>query len=165
MDVGSVTDSPGIDAEIAPVCSGDEVEYNCTVRGRGLEWIITLPQDMTIEHPFNSVEQSFPVHTVTVSNISFTFSRISPPNNHPLISRLLISPATSVVNGTVVVCEDGVTHANSSTRVNVVHNNSTLTDNAVRGRSIIFNSLIATLCKLLRLGQASLQLKIFWLRY
>ena len=41
MHVGSVTDSPGIDAEIAPVCSGDEVEYNCTVPGRALEWVIT----------------------------------------------------------------------------------------------------------------------------
>ena len=138
MHVGSVTvtyDSPGIDAEIAPVCSGDELEYNCTLQGRALEWVVTLPQDMTIEHPFNSVDYFFPVHTVTVSNTSFTFSRISPPNSRPLISGLLISPATSVVNGTLVVCEDGETRANSSTRVNVVHNNSTLTDNAVRGRS------------------------------
>ena len=107
--------------EVAPVCSGDELEYNCTVRGRGLEWVITLPQDMTIEHPVNSVEQSFPVHTVTVSNISFTFSRISPPNNGPLISRLLISPATGVVNGTVVVYEDGETRTNSSTRVHIIN--------------------------------------------
>ena len=106
--------------EVAPVCSGDELELTCTVPGRVLEWFITLPQDMTIEHPVNSVEQFFPVHTVTVSNISFTFSRISPPNSHPLISRLLISPATSVVNRTVVVCEDTEMRTNSSTRVHII---------------------------------------------
>ena len=126
--------------EVAPVCSGDELELTCTIPGRALEWFITLmpPEDITFEHPLNSVEQIIPVHTITVSNTSFTFSRISPPNNGPLISRLLISPATSVVNGTVVVCVDRETRTNSSIiRVNVVHNNSTLTNNAVQGRSKI----------------------------
>ena len=109
--------------EVAPVCGRDELELACTVPGRALEWVVTfkLPQDMTIEHPFNSVDHFFPIHTVTVSNISFTFSRISPPNSRPLISGLLISPATSVVNGTVVVCEDVETRANSSTRVHVIY--------------------------------------------
>jgi hypothetical protein len=92
-------------------------------------------EDMTLEYPLNTVEQSFPVHTITVNNISFTFSRISPPgNSHPLISRLLISPTTSVVNGTLVVCADRETRTNSSTTVNyVVHNSSTLTD---KGKSL-----------------------------
>jgi hypothetical protein len=134
---GAVTiNSPGINAEVAPVCSGDELELNCTVPGRALEWIISLMpplQDMTLEYPLNSVEQSFPVHTITVNNISFTFSRISPPgNSHPLKSRLLISPATSVVDGTLVVCENGETRTNSSTTVNVVHNNAV----TVQGRSL-----------------------------
>ena len=106
--------------EVAPVCGGNELELTCTVSGRGLEWVITLPQDMTIEHPVNSVEQSFPVHTVTVSNISFTFSRVSLPKSRPLISRLLINPATSVINGTLVVCEDGEMRTNSSTRVHII---------------------------------------------
>ena len=96
--------------EVAPVCSGDELELTCTVPGRALEWFITLmptSEDVTFEHPLNSVEQSLPVHTIKVNNnTSFIFSRTSPPNTHPLMSRLLISPATSVVDGAIVVCED-----------------------------------------------------------
>ena len=134
--------SSGINADVAPVCCRDELEINCTVPGRVLEWNITLmpPENITLKSIVDSVSPSFQPHTQTVNNgsISFIFSRISPPGNtHPLISKLLISPATSVVNGTIVVCADRETRTNSSTRVNVVHNNSTLTDNAVQGRSII----------------------------
>jgi hypothetical protein len=141
---GAVTiNSPGINAEIAPVCSGDELELTCIISGRVLEWNITLmppSEDTTFEYPLNSLDQAFPLHTITVDNIiSFTFSRISPPNSHPLISRLLISPATSVVNGTVVICADRATRTNSSTTVDVVHNNSTLIDNdAIQGRSLLY---------------------------
>ena len=110
--------------EVAPVCSGDNLELTCTIPGRGLEWVITLmplSEDTTYEYPLNSLEQSIPIHTIKVNNnISLIFSRVSPPKSRPLISRLLISPATSVVNGTVVVCEDGETHTNSSTRVHII---------------------------------------------
>ena len=141
IHAGSVTiNSFGINADVAPVCSGDELEINCTVPGRVLEWTVSLlpPEDTTLKSIVDSVSLSFQPHTQTINNgsISFIVSRISPRGNtHPLVSRLLISPATSVVNGTIVVCADRETHANSSTRVNVVHNNSTLTDNAVQGRS------------------------------
>ena len=132
--------SSGINAEVAPVCCGDELEINCTVSGRVLEWTVSLlpPEDTTFKTAIDSVAPSIQPHTQTVNNgsISFIVSRISPRGN-TLMSRLLISPATSVVNGTVVVCADRETRANSSTRVNVVHNNSTLTDNAIKGRSII----------------------------
>jgi hypothetical protein len=140
--VGSVIiTSPGINTEVAPVCSGNELEFNCTAPGRALEWNITLTpssEDMTYEYryPLNSVEQSFPVHTITVNNVSFIFSRISPSNSRPLISRLLISPATNVVDGILVVCADRETRTNSSTSVNVVHNNGTLIENAIQGRSL-----------------------------
>jgi hypothetical protein len=131
--------SPGINTEVAPVCSGDELELICTVPGRVLEWTVSLmppSEDMIFEYPLTSVEQP---HTIKVNgSISFTFSRISPQYSHPLISRLLISPATSDVNGTVVVCADRETRTNSSITVNVVHNNNTLTNNAVtvQGRSL-----------------------------
>ena len=132
--------SPGINAEVAPVCSGDELELICTVSGRVLEWVITLmplSEDTTYEYPLNSVEQSLPVHTIKINkNISLIFSRSSSPNSRPLISRLLISPATSVVNGAIVVCEDTEMRTNSSTRVNVIHKNNTFMDNAELGRSL-----------------------------
>ena len=37
--------------EVAPVCSGDELELTCTVPGRVLEWVITLmplSEDMAV---------------------------------------------------------------------------------------------------------------------
>ena len=151
----------GINADVAPVCCGDKLEINCTVPGRVLEWTVSLlpPEDTTFKSAVDSVSPSIQPHTQTVSNgsISFIISRISPPGNtHPLVSRLLISPATSVVNGTIVVCADRETRANSSTTVNVVHNNSPLTDNAVQGRSVII-----ILLKIIKTGpgQASLQSK------
>ena len=97
-------DSPGIDAKVAPVCSGDDLELICTLPGRALEWNIILmpPEDMTFEYPVNSVAQSIPVHTITVSNISFTFSRVSSPGNtHPLMSRLLINDVTVLIDYSV----------------------------------------------------------------
>lgn len=84
-----------------------------------------LPEDMTLEHVVDSVTQMFPMHTITVDgSVMFTFSRISPPNTQPLISQLLISPATSIVNGSEVVCADRETRNSTSTTVNVVHNNA-----------------------------------------
>ena len=65
-----------------------------------LEWSVTLmpPEglDMTLEHVVEMVTQLFPMHTIIVNgSIMFIFSRISPPNSQPLISRLLINnPAT-----------------------------------------------------------------------
>ena len=111
--------------EVAPVCSGDELELTCTIPGRGLEWVITLmppSEDTTYEYPLNSVEMSLPVHTIKVNNqnISLIFSRVSPPNSRPLISRLLISPATSVIDRAIVVCEDIEMRTNSSTRVHII---------------------------------------------
>jgi hypothetical protein len=146
------------------VCSGDELELNCTVAGRVLEWTVSLmppSEDMTFEYPLTSPDPDpLPPHTIKVNgSISLIFSRITPQNSHPLKSRLLISPATSVINGTVVVCEDGETRTNLSTRVNVVHINSTLTDKAVQGRSI---PIIAIFVEI-KLAYTSLQSKSYWL--
>ena len=138
--------STGLKADVAPVCSGVELELMCLLAsGRVLEWSITLmsPENeaMTLDiFTVDSVISTFPMHTVVVNgSIMFIFSRISPPNSQPLISRLLISPATSVVNGSVVICADRETRNSASTTVNVVHNNpnyrDTLTDHStVKGR-------------------------------
>ena len=105
------------------VCYGDELEINCTISGKVLEWIITLmpPENTTLKSIVESVSPSFQPHTQTVNNgsISFIVSRVSPRGN-TLMSRLLISPATSVINGTIVVCVDRETRANSSTRVQII---------------------------------------------
>ena len=91
--------------------------------------------DTTFEHVLDSITQMYPGHTVTINgSIMFTFTRISPANSQPLISRLLISPATSAVNGTEIMCVDRETLNSSSTTVNVVHNNSNDRDVIVHSR-------------------------------
>jgi hypothetical protein len=120
---GAVTLIP---PEVAPVCSGDELELTCIVPGRILEWTVSLmplSEDMTFEYPLTSPDPDpLPSHTIKVNgSISLSFSRITPQNSRPLKSRLLISPATSVINGTVVVCEDGETRTNLSTRVYILN--------------------------------------------
>ena len=62
----AIINSTGIKADIAPVCSGDEVELIWTISSeRVLEWSATLmpPEDMTLEHVVNMVTQIFPIHT------------------------------------------------------------------------------------------------------
>ena len=53
VDTGIVSiNSVGLRADIAPVCSGDELELTCTLAsGRVLEWSVTLmpPEDVTFE--------------------------------------------------------------------------------------------------------------------
>ena len=141
INIGIVS-SAGSKLGRAPVCSGDELELICTISsGRVLEWSVTLipPEDMTLEHIVDTVTQIFPMHTIIVNgSVMFTFSRISPPNSQQLISRLLISPATIIVNGTEVVCADRETRNSSLTIVNVIHNTNmgTLTGN-IKGRSLL----------------------------
>ena len=80
-----------------------------------MEYLSVLPENI-FEHVVDSITPMFSNHTVTVnSSVMLNFSRISPPNSQPLISRLQISPATSIVNGTEVVCADRVTCNSSST--------------------------------------------------
>ena len=111
---------------IAPVCGGDELELTCAVSGRALEWNVSipwmLPEFSTFKHSLTSVERSSPDHTITINGSnSFVFSRISPQDSQPLISRLLISPTTGAVNGTVIICTDRETRNSSSTRVYIVN--------------------------------------------
>ena len=139
LDTSIVTiNSVGLRADIAPVCSGDELELTCTLAsGRVLEWNVTLmpPEDVTFEYVIDSITQTIPEYTVIINgSVMFTFSRVSPSNSRPLISRLLISPATNVVNGTEIMCVDRETLNSSSTTVNVVHNNSNDRDVTVHSR-------------------------------
>ena len=62
--------SSGINADVAPVCSGDELEISCTIQGRVLEWTVSLlpPEDTTLKSAVDSVTPSFQPHTQTVSN-------------------------------------------------------------------------------------------------
>ena len=112
----------------AVVCDGDQLELTCRLTGRVLEWNINLlPEDVNLEHVLDSISQTIPSHTIRVNSILFTFSRVSPPNSQPLVSRLVISRAnSSVINGTVVNCADRETRNSSSTIIKVITDQSSL---------------------------------------
>ena len=50
---------------------------------------------------------------VTINNAMITFSRLSSQDSSPLVSRLIISPVSSALNGTVVNCIEGFSSTES----------------------------------------------------
>ena len=111
------------------MCSGGQLELICTTSGDFLEWdIYQIVENGTIAvnlggRIFNSRPSQTPSYRL-INSVYFNFSRISPPNSLPLTSRLLISPASSKVNRTEIVCEDSVTSTALSTIVFVVTEDS-----------------------------------------
>ena len=128
MNAGEVTISP---SGIALACDGDQLQLTCHVTGRVLEWNINvLLEDDRFKSVLDSISPTLPSHTITVNaTIKFIFTRTSPPNSRPLMSRLVISQANSgILNGTVVSCADRETRNSSSTVINVI------TDQAIMGK-------------------------------
>ena len=66
------------------------------------------------------------LQALMVNSFSFNFSRVSPANRLPLVSKLMVTPARSSINGTEVICmcTDVITDVSSSTTVFVVNENS-----------------------------------------
>jgi hypothetical protein len=58
--------------------------------------------------------------SLQVNNTQFIFSRVSPSGSAPVESLLLISSASSYLNGTVVNCIDRTTGNSSSTIINII---------------------------------------------
>ena len=111
--IGKITLSP---LGIAPVCLGDQLELTCTTTERFLEWRFTLAE-------MNNYQQLVSVTTrvtvdLNVSHTLFIFSKNSTQNSLPLISALLINPASNILNGTVVNCVERETGESSSTVIN-----------------------------------------------
>ena len=52
---------------------------------------------------------------VNSESVLFTFSRISPLNTLPLITRLVTSPVSGDIHGTEVICQDRIICDSSST--------------------------------------------------
>ena len=98
------------------VCNGDQLELMCTITdsidtSRLLEWSFNLiPANATSYRIYNRVISSSSISNQTrhiiVNSTTFTFSRVSAPNGFPLISKLLISPVSNSLNGTLVNCMD-----------------------------------------------------------
>ena len=105
---------------VAPVCSGDQLELTCTITGDPLQWRFSVirgneTSDTEIRRSVNSIG---PVTSnLTVNSIVFNFSRISAHNSVPVMSRLMISPVSNSLNGTVMNCVDVESGEVSSTTI------------------------------------------------
>ena len=98
---------------LVPVCSGDQLEVICNTTETFLTWdILWIPDGATtaVNHGGQIINHQSPHDEtscyVIINSVFFNISRISPVNTLPMISRLVISPANSSINGTEVVCRD-----------------------------------------------------------
>ena len=107
--------------EKAPVCSGEQLEFICTTTG-DLEWGFNVfrENETTLTRISRVVPSAAPSPGGTTSLINstvFNFSKTSAEGASPVMSRLLISPVSRGLNGTVINCEDLSTADVSSTTV------------------------------------------------
>ena len=94
---------------VAPVCSGDELELTCTTTRNPLQWRFSVIRgdETTATEIRRSINSIGPVTSnLTINSTVFNFSRISAPNSMPVTSRLVISPVSNGLNGTVMSCVD-----------------------------------------------------------
>ena len=110
---GSVTISPH---GVAPVCCGHQLQLICTITGSILEWKIIPEQNYsTLE-----VRRYIPTGNMSFQygDSTIRFIRIS----HSMLVtsyKMLISPVSSSLNGTEVMCKDLMNQQSSSTVINV----------------------------------------------
>ena len=134
----SITSSKGMDSEadatpvaLSPsglvlVCSGGQLELMCTTAGGFLEWdIFRVPVNgaspVNFGGRFINNQPGLPPSYQVIDSVFFNFSRVSAPDTLPLISRVVISPVSSSLNGTEMVCIDTVTMASLSTIIHVIN--------------------------------------------
>ena len=113
---GLVEISPSV---VAPVCQvGDPLELTCTT-ATGIfhrwEFTVFLENVTHTTAPITSIGISGIPPPLTISTSTITFSRLSQsgPNILPLISRAVVSPVSSGLNGTVVNCFEGSSSTDS----------------------------------------------------
>ena len=66
-----------------------------------------------IAEPVTSAGLSGSPGPLTISTSTFTFSRLSGQGSSPLISRVVVNPVSSGLNGTVVNCFEGASSTDS----------------------------------------------------
>ena len=123
----------------APVCSRNQLELSCNTTGSPLEWRFRLtPQNSTTatEYPRVITASGQPNDKTTqlvLNSMTFIFSRTSAEDRTPVMSRLLISPVSSSLNGTVINCEDVGTSEVSSTTIIVISGDFTQSKHSFDG--------------------------------
>ena len=101
---------------VAPVCrEGDQLELTCTSSDIFLRWEFTvLPENIThTTVPVSSVGISGIPPPLTFSGSMIIFSRLSGQDIVPLISRTVVNPVRSGLNGAVVNCFEGISSIDS----------------------------------------------------
>ena len=112
-DTGLVEISP---SPVAPVCQvGGQLELTCSSMGMIHRWEVTvmMPQTMTSIINILSSTGSVQSPVVRLNSITFTTPRLSGLGSLPLVSRMIITPASGSLNGTVVSCFEGTSSTES----------------------------------------------------
>ena len=115
--IGDVMISP---PGVATVCSGRQLELMCNTSGTIHEWSFSFTLSTRAISSGGSDNQT--THQLVNSTIFLNFSRVSSEDSLPLISRLLISPASDGLNGSSVSCMDIAIPESVSTSINVIDN-------------------------------------------
>ena len=128
--MGNLRVFTGVDLMLSPskvafVCPGEQLTLTCqTNESSILRWTITLPElntTYTRNVPFTG-DGRLPliIHSAVDNTVVFNFSRISEPNTHPLIAKLLIDNINTDLNGTETNCSVLGTSVTHTTVVNVL---------------------------------------------
>ena len=122
------------------MCAGDQLELICSLNDPGsslLEWTFapaTIFMDLQRATDASTSDDT----PVMINSTLFTFSRISPRGNLPLVSRLLINPITTGLNGIVINCTDVSTMETASATIYVVNVQGMLVYYDITISSILF---------------------------
>ena len=119
---GVVEISPSV---IAPVCqAGEQLELTCSTPSILHTWRLTANPESgaVINVPPRTVSSigSTGVESGSLiinSTIQISFSRLSREGSLPLISRMIISPVSEVLNGTLVNCMDTIASVSAITTI------------------------------------------------
>ncbi len=126
MYAGVVDISPsGQGVDVAPVCqAGDQLELMCTTTsGTDHRWEFTVfPENVSYtRRPVSSTGVSgIPTTPLSIGTSMITFLRLSGQNVLPLISRIIIDPVSSTLNGTVVNCFELATNLVATTTIQII---------------------------------------------
>ena len=109
------------------MCNGDQLDLTCNITlGSTVEWsTFGIPEGGMTPVRYgrlflNNGPNQAPVD-LTVKSVLFNFSRLSTANALPLVTRPVISPVISGINGAEVICQDALTHNSSSTTIIVIN--------------------------------------------
>ena len=105
---------------IAEVCSGDRLELMCTTTGEFLQWrfrgindTITITRTIQAAVPAGDAMFQF-----VVNSTMFNFFRTSAEGSLPMIiSKVVIGPVSSSLNGTMMNCIDLSTASSTATTI------------------------------------------------